>query len=88
MFHRDSFEPSALIVTQRAGPSTLVAPGSVVRLRSGGPIGLVQNVDADDLATVVWFSNPRCTRLISDVCLSLVSTVSDPRRSEQPEPLA
>lgn len=67
MFHRDSFTPSDLILVKRAGPSRLKPPGSFVRLNSGGPIGIVLEIDANDLATVKWLKSGLSK--LPDVCL-------------------
>lgn len=83
MLQRDSFEPSDLMVVKRAGPSTFYTPGSFVRLRSGGPLGVIQNIDAADRATVAWLTNPPCTRVIADVCLMSASSACEARQSGQ-----
>jgi hypothetical protein len=80
MFHRDSFEPSALMVVKRAGPSSLKLPGAFVRLNSGGPLGVIQSIDADDRATVTWLTDPPCTRVVADVCLSATNASDAHRR--------
>jgi len=75
MFHRDSFEPSDLMVVKRARRSTLVPLGSFVRLASGSPVGVIAALDVDDKATVLWLTDPPCTRLIADLCLIPASSV-------------
>ena len=80
MLNRDSFEPSSLMVVKRAGPSTLLPPGSFVRLGSGGPIGVVQNIGSDDRATVLWLTAEPFTRTISDVCLVSASSAYEARQ--------
>lgn len=67
MFHRDSFRPSDLIVAKRATASTLLPLGSFVRLNSGGPLGIVLQVDCRDRATVHWLTGERSC--VPDVCL-------------------
>ena len=81
MFHRDSFDPNSLIVLKRAVPSTLLLLGAFVRLRSGGPVGVIESLDEDDRARVVWLTSPPCRRVISDLCLMSVSSACEPSRS-------
>jgi hypothetical protein len=69
MFQRDSFQPSALIVVKRARPSTLLGPGSLVRLASGGPVGIVTSLNANDEAGVRWLTTPAHESVLPDVCL-------------------
>ena len=54
MFHRDSFQPSELIVVKKRCASSLLLPGEFVRLNSGGPIGVMMALDGQDRATVHW----------------------------------
>jgi hypothetical protein len=73
--HRDSFKPSDLTIVKRAGPSTLFPLGTFVRLRSGGPVGVIEGLSGDDHATVLWLSGNRST--LPDVCLEACGCVKD-----------
>lgn len=48
MQNRDSFRPSDLIVIKRVAGSTLLPLGSFVRLNSGGPLGVVTDLDESE----------------------------------------
>jgi uncharacterized protein YodC (DUF2158 family) len=67
MFHRDSFTPSQLRVVKRARSSTFLPLGTFVRLASGGPIGIITELDTQDRASVHWFTGDKS--LLPDICL-------------------
>ena len=78
---RDSFRPSDLIVVKPARPSMVLPLGAFVRLASGGPIGVLLEIDTDDKATVCWLTVPIRRTTLPDVCLIPVSNAFLPFRS-------
>lgn len=67
MFHRDSFTPSKLMVIKPARRSSLLPLGTFVRLASGGPIGIITELDAEDRASIHWLTGHKS--VLPDVCL-------------------
>ncbi len=69
---RHSFPMSELRIIAPAPPTTLHHPGSMVRLNSGGPVGVVEAVDADDHVSVLWLVAPSERSVLPMQCVSKV----------------
>jgi hypothetical protein len=79
MFHRDSFPPSELMVVKRSPASTLRAFGSLVRLASGGPVGVFLALNENDEATITWLTNPATCSTLPNVCLIESNACASPQ---------
>jgi len=69
---RRSFPMSELRIIAPAPPTTLHHPGSMVRLNSGGPVGVVEAVDEDDHVAVLWLVVPTQRSILPMQCVSKV----------------
>jgi uncharacterized protein YodC (DUF2158 family) len=57
-------------VKRRASDHTpLLAPGSFVRLKSGGPVGVVADLDHGDYLLIIWITEGRERSLLPGVCV-------------------
>lgn len=69
MPHASAFPEDSLTTVERARYDVLTPPGSLVRLRSGGPIGVVSALSQDDDVTVTWFTAAFPQSIIPQVCV-------------------
>lgn len=65
---RKAFQISDLRLVSPAVP-VLHHVGALVRLRSGGPVGVVTARDVDDNLRVVWLGDQMAISVLPEVCL-------------------
>lgn len=64
------FSANNLVLVALSKP-VLHPPGSLVRLNSGGPVGVVRSLGEDDRCLVKWLGRDDDPQLLPDRCLSL-----------------
>ena len=71
MLNTAHFNADDLEIVSRCESGNLPSPGSFVRLNSGGPLGVVSELMADDHVRVSWLVWPIEHSVIPDRCVGV-----------------
>lgn len=69
MINQGTFKATDLVLVARPLETFLTPVGTCVRLVSGGPVGVVLELNDRDEATVVWLTQQRQVSVLPQLCL-------------------
>ena len=83
MQNNERFDAKSLVLLRRVKRQAVPHPGTFVRLNSGGPIGLVIDVDCDDRTNIHWLGSHNQIIACECVCpaVRFSSSVYDVRQT-------